>query len=766
MNVSKISILISLCLLSAIAHPQSVGINEDGSAPDASAILDIKSTTKGLLIPRMTTVQRNAISNPQTGMLVYDTDIDAVYVNTGTTASPVWEQEVTTANSTGWNLAGNTGTTPGTDFLGTTDGQDFVLKTNNAERLRVLSGGNVGIGTTSPSTLLDLSGGDVSIDMGRRYYGNGNSSSAWIEYDTKVHAAGSQSWQFWTASNPRMELDVNGDFLWNGNGSGNRTFQWRPGNGQTSNVLFLRENGNQGTATLWSVDGLGGGYYAGNLGIGTTAPEADFHIQGTNNGSPRGVGTTTKAFIEHNGQFYLELQSSNTTSADILFSDGSTGNYGIVGYDNNDDHMRFYTAAGERMRIDANGNVGIGTTSPADKLHVHGDIQQTSPSFTGEVFMETSANNTFRMRSTGIGTFFTAGPSNIVSVSGQQLNATTRGANFSNTLGGNALITGTGNVGIATATPAEQLHVEGSIRMVDGNEANGYVMVSDANGTGTWTAPASVGLDGDWTISGNDIYSSVSGNVGIGTTTPQFRFTIEENSSNGNGPAVLVRNINPTDPSGSGFNLAGYSTNAGNGSVAGQMIVNHGTGSASPFLESGLFLNTRTDHPIIIGTGSSWSEKMRIQNSGNVGIGTSTVNGKLHVNDDPVSNLHLDIATHRTSIIESDDDAVLQIAASNVGNVGSAIVLSNQQASNDGRHWIMQHRAGSSNNIFSIGYYNSSASGENITNGSGNEFVIRTDGNVGIGSTSPLSLLNVRDNISANGDEIVRVDNTGTGNAM
>jgi hypothetical protein len=53
---------------------QSVGINEDGSDPEASAILDVKSDTKGVLIPRMTEAQRTAITDPATGLLVYQTD--------------------------------------------------------------------------------------------------------------------------------------------------------------------------------------------------------------------------------------------------------------------------------------------------------------------------------------------------------------------------------------------------------------------------------------------------------------------------------------------------------------------------------------------------------------------------------------------------------------------------------------------------------------------------------------------------------------------
>jgi hypothetical protein len=55
----------------------------------------------------------------------------------------------------GWSLTGNAGTTPGTNFLGTTDAHDLVVKTNNAEALRVTSAGDVGIGTTSPAGRLE-----------------------------------------------------------------------------------------------------------------------------------------------------------------------------------------------------------------------------------------------------------------------------------------------------------------------------------------------------------------------------------------------------------------------------------------------------------------------------------------------------------------------------------------------------------------------------------------------------------------------------------
>jgi hypothetical protein len=66
-----------------------------------------------------------------------------------------------------WSVAGNSGTTPGTAFLGTTDAQPLVVKTNNAEALRITISGTVGISTTTPQARLDVQGGDAIGVEGR-----------------------------------------------------------------------------------------------------------------------------------------------------------------------------------------------------------------------------------------------------------------------------------------------------------------------------------------------------------------------------------------------------------------------------------------------------------------------------------------------------------------------------------------------------------------------------------------------------------------------
>ena len=80
----------AITTLSVSAWSQGVGVNETGANPDPSAVLDAASTTKGFLLPRMTTAQRNDISNPATGLMIYNTSLSCLQVNDGTPATPIW----------------------------------------------------------------------------------------------------------------------------------------------------------------------------------------------------------------------------------------------------------------------------------------------------------------------------------------------------------------------------------------------------------------------------------------------------------------------------------------------------------------------------------------------------------------------------------------------------------------------------------------------------------------------------------------------------
>lgn len=80
---------LTLCILlfSNIALGQ-VGIGT--TAPDSSAVLDLVSTERGFLLPRLTTAQRDLITNPATGLMIYNTTASDVQVNTGTPTTPLW----------------------------------------------------------------------------------------------------------------------------------------------------------------------------------------------------------------------------------------------------------------------------------------------------------------------------------------------------------------------------------------------------------------------------------------------------------------------------------------------------------------------------------------------------------------------------------------------------------------------------------------------------------------------------------------------------
>lgn len=82
-NFIKYSMLIKSLLLIFIyiilssfqyLYAQNVGINSTGNAPDPSAMLDVSSSNSGILIPRLSQLQRNAIDDPATGLMIYQTD--------------------------------------------------------------------------------------------------------------------------------------------------------------------------------------------------------------------------------------------------------------------------------------------------------------------------------------------------------------------------------------------------------------------------------------------------------------------------------------------------------------------------------------------------------------------------------------------------------------------------------------------------------------------------------------------------------------------
>ena len=123
-------------LFTASLNAQNVAINTDGSKADPNAILDIKSSTKGLLIPRMTTAQRMKV--PQTtGLMVYDVTTKSFWYSDGESWKNMSTAHLSSLSTDAWLLTGNAGTVDGTHFLGTIDNVPLNIRVNNQKSGRI-----------------------------------------------------------------------------------------------------------------------------------------------------------------------------------------------------------------------------------------------------------------------------------------------------------------------------------------------------------------------------------------------------------------------------------------------------------------------------------------------------------------------------------------------------------------------------------------------------------------------------------------------------
>jgi len=124
-------------LISIKVNSQSLSINTDGSSANASAMLDVKSTIKGLLIPRMSRTERNAISSPATGLIIFQNAPDSMgfYYYNGTAWT--WILANSNADSLAWRTRGNTGTTDANNFIVTVDNVPFNIRVNNQKAGRI-----------------------------------------------------------------------------------------------------------------------------------------------------------------------------------------------------------------------------------------------------------------------------------------------------------------------------------------------------------------------------------------------------------------------------------------------------------------------------------------------------------------------------------------------------------------------------------------------------------------------------------------------------
>jgi hypothetical protein len=191
------------------------------------------------------------------------------------------------------------------------------------------------------------------------------------------------------------------------------------------------------------------------------------------------------------------------------------------------------------------GNVGVGTNSPTTKLDVNGQmrVRGGSPG-AGKVLTSDAAGLASWQESTGGG-----GPDSDWAVSGN-----------------NMYTMPSGNVGVGTSSPTTKLDVNGQMRVRGGSPGVGKVLTSDATGLASWQTPTGGGgPDSDWAISGNDMYTMPSGNVGIGTSSPGSKLEVTGSSSR-----AIVQGTN----TGGGVGVQGESSS--NHGVVGKSTMDEG----------------------------------------------------------------------------------------------------------------------------------------------------------------------------------------------
>jgi hypothetical protein len=241
----------------------------------------------------------------------------------------------------GTNFA-TTGTASATKFIatgGTATGNGMYLpaantlafSTNGAERIRVDSSGLVGIGTSSPTRQLDVSGAGQNI---ARFTSSGASTSLGLD-NTNANAWGSNI-SFATGGTISGYFGTIGGILGN-------TTQDLAAYANTGNGFRVYTNGNNLRAIVTS---------AGDVGIGTTSPLFRFDA--------RGASGTGISYIETTTGNTNRIQLGATTGAGYINATAGSGS----------PVLQLQVANSTKVTLDTSGNLGIGTSSPAYPLHV------------------------------------------------------------------------------------------------------------------------------------------------------------------------------------------------------------------------------------------------------------------------------------------------------------------------------------------------------------------------------------------------------------
>ena len=241
-------------------------------------------------------------------------------------------------------------------YVGSLTNHPFQIRVNNTTRMSITTAGSVGIGTTSPAYLLDVQG-TIGATSG--------------VFSSVVNIAGASSVE---------SLNVAGNIMLQG--TANRYLRLQSATNYFYNLQSVNDDFHiveAGTTPRLVIK-----YPSGNIGIGTTNP----------NPYSWASKTLTVSSSVANSYAALEAYGNGTGAGALLLGNNTVLRASIVGIDGS--HLAFATNGNntgssqfERMRITAEGNVGIGTTTPAYKLDVNGIIRSYTGTGTGRIELGT-----------------------------------------------------------------------------------------------------------------------------------------------------------------------------------------------------------------------------------------------------------------------------------------------------------------------------------------------------------------------------------------